>query len=523
MNNPHFEKTANTVQFMVDGKPFLALSGELHNSTASSAAYAGQFWGKLKSMNLNTVILGVSWGEIEPEEDVFHFEVVDELVKAAHAHGLKLMLIWFATWKNAASTYPPEWVKTDLERFSRVLHINGHKNAAISCFNEACCLADAKAFAALMRHLKETDLHHTVIALQVQNECGVLGTARDYSEQANRQFAMPIPQELATYLKKHREELHPYLLEYLDAECGNGNWKQVFHELAEEVFMCYYTARFINRVAEAGKAEYGLPMFVNGWPEQCEREPAGLHPSGGPTSQMLDIWRCAAPALDVLAGDLYLENFVQECAAYTRLKHNPLFIPEARKDKWVLAHAFYAFANHDAICFSPFGIEEIERENYIPQDMNIQSIFQTMTGGDTSELLGKTYGLLANLMPTICRYRGTGKMKGILQDRLMDSVVNFSHYTFRIKYKNFIDLVDIPGGGMMIELNPHEFLVAGMNFSAIPVPCPGNPEQVELVSLEEGHFEGEQWICDRVLNGDELHIVLHGNPKLFKIRLFNFQ
>lgn len=397
-----------------------------------------------------------------------------------------------------------------------------HKSLNCSVVSENCCVVHKGPLSKLMEYLRENDENRTVIAVQVENESGVLGTPRDHSAEASRFFEQNIPASLSEYLLAHRGNLGPVLERSINWERPDGTWQEVFQEASSEAFMCYYTARYIDKVVQAGKEEYPIPMYVNGWPSQCGNEPAGLHPSGGPTSEMLDIWKCAAPHIDIFAGDLYLENFADECAAYTRLEGNPLFIPEARKDKWVMAHAFYAIANHDALCFSPFGIERIEEENVIPENQNIQSIFQTMTGGDTSELLRQTYGILKNLTEIIYRFRGTGKMKGILQGRLMDAAVTFSKYSFRVKFSNFVDRTEVPAGGFVLELGPDEFLVVGANFSLTPVPNPGNPEQVEILSLEEGCFQGTEWVCKRRLNGDELHIAHSEQPGVLKVKLMTF-
>jgi len=103
----------------VDGKPFLALAGELLNSSATSVEYMKAVWPKLAEAKLNTVLAGVSWNQIEPQEGKFDFRVLDGVIEGARAHNLRLVLLWFGTWKNGLSSYPPDWVKKDFERFPR--------------------------------------------------------------------------------------------------------------------------------------------------------------------------------------------------------------------------------------------------------------------------------------------------------------------------------------------------------------------------------------------------------------------
>ncbi|HJX72107.1 MAG TPA: hypothetical protein VJ346_09150 [Bacteroidales bacterium] len=73
--------------------------------------------------------------------------------------------------------------------------------------------ADAGAFAQMMKHIKETDsLYQTVIMIQVQNEVGILGSTRDFSDSANEAFNSPVPAELLDYLTKNKETLLPELI-----------------------------------------------------------------------------------------------------------------------------------------------------------------------------------------------------------------------------------------------------------------------------------------------------------------------
>ena len=117
---PALKKNGAVTQMFVDGKPFLMLAGELHNSSASSIDYMKPIWNHLSELNLNTVIGTVNWELLEPEEGKFDFTLVDAQINEARVRNMRLVLIWFATWKNATSTYAPLWVKLDTRRFPRV-------------------------------------------------------------------------------------------------------------------------------------------------------------------------------------------------------------------------------------------------------------------------------------------------------------------------------------------------------------------------------------------------------------------
>ena len=104
---------------MVGDKPFIMLSGEVHNSNSSSVEYMEQVYDKADALGLNSLLLPVTWELIEPEEGKFDFSLVDGLIIQARRRGKKLGLLWFGAWKNAQCYYAPEWVKTDLKRFKR--------------------------------------------------------------------------------------------------------------------------------------------------------------------------------------------------------------------------------------------------------------------------------------------------------------------------------------------------------------------------------------------------------------------
>jgi hypothetical protein len=114
---PALKKNGAVTQMMVDGKPFLMLAGELHNSSASSIEYMKPVWTKLSDLRLNTVIGTVSWELLEPQEGKLDFTLADAQIREARQRNLRLVLIWFATWKNGNSSYAPLWVKADPHRF----------------------------------------------------------------------------------------------------------------------------------------------------------------------------------------------------------------------------------------------------------------------------------------------------------------------------------------------------------------------------------------------------------------------
>jgi hypothetical protein len=498
---PCLRQQGVTTQLVVDDKPFVILGGELHNSSASSLAYMEPVWPKLVALHLNTVLAVVSWELLEPEEGRFDFALVDGLLAGARQHHLRLVLLWFGSWKNGVSSYIPGWVKRDLARFPRVQPQAGNHVEVLTPLGETSCAADARAFGALMRHLKEVDgTQHTVLMVQVENEVGLLGASRDHSPLAEAAFAQNPPAELLDYFQSHKENLIPEFRRYWEAAGFQtaGTWTEVFGAGADEAFMAWHMARYVGKVAAAGKAQYPLPMYANAWLVQHEGEKAGQYPSGGPVSKVLDIWRAAAPALDFLAPDIYLPDFKAVCASYTR-SGNPLFVPEARSDP---GQVFYALGQHEAMGFCPFGIDSLSPDHPLKD----------------------SYQLLAELMPLLVQNQGAGRMIGLLQYKEDSQQVELAGYHLEVSFRREGDR---SGYGLVVASGPDEFLAAGsgvgIHFSA---RTPG-PHHTGILSVEEGRFQDGRWIPGRRMNGDEdaggWRLQLPpGPPSLQRIKLYRY-
>ena len=353
-NIPHLSKQGNTTQLIVDQKPFIIFGGELGNSTFTSFGNMETVWPKLKSLNLNTVLAPVYWELIEPKEGEFDFELLDRLIEEARRNDLKLVLLWFASWKNSMSSHVPSWVKLDQKRFPRVKDNNGISHEILTPFSEDNLNADLRAFSILMAHIKEIDeKENTVILVQPENEIGMLPSARDYHPLANEKFNKPVPDELINYLTKNKNNLAPELVSHWK-ENGyktEGNWEEIFGTglHTDEIFMAWYFAEYTNKIVKAGKKEYNLPMFVNAALNAPNKKP-GEYPSAGPLPHLLDIWKVAAPNIDFYSPDFYNPRFKHWNDLYTR-NGNPLFIPEHRFDSTVAAKAIYAIGHYEAIGF----------------------------------------------------------------------------------------------------------------------------------------------------------------------------
>ncbi len=482
---PHLEKRGVATQLIVDGKPFLMLSGELHNSSSSSLEYMKPIWGKLRAMGLNSVVTPLSWELIEPKEGSFDFTLVDGLIEQARQENVKIVFLWLASWKNGLSSYEPVWVKQDARRFPRVVE-HGSPVEILSPQSAATQEADARAFAALLRHIKEKDARdHTVLMMQVENEVGVLGDSRDHSEVANKAFAGAVPAQLTQYLQAHRDSLYPDLKQLWDenGDKTSGTWTEIFgdSERADEIFMAWNYARFIHAVAAGGKAEYNLPMYVNTW-LAGETTPPGEYPSGGPEPRVLDVWKAAGTGLDFYAPDLYSANFEEWCRRYHR-DGNPLYMPETRGGAAGAANVFYALGEEAGFGFSPFAIE---------------------SEASDKDPLGESYSVIANLAPLLAEHQSKGDVHGFVLDHDRSSVdFTMNGYTLHVSLDEIFGGQAESGFGLIMADGKDAFLGAGKGFKVTFKERPETGQHVGLGAIDEGTFVDGKWVAGRRLNGDE--------------------
>jgi len=480
---PHLKNQGNSKQLIVNGKPTILLSAELTNSAGSSMDYMEPIWPKLKRLNLNAVIAPIYWELIEPEEGKFDFTTLDELIGSARKFDLKLVLLWFGSWKNAGSSYPPAWVRQNTKRFPHRQTPEGENTNALSCFAMEAWSADAKAFASAMKHLKEIDgTKNTVVSVQVQNEPGVRNFPRDYSPEANKNFNSDVPRSLISFLQENKSILIPEF-DAIWKNSGyktNGSWSEIFGNDADEIFMAWYIASYIDKVAAAGKKEYPLPMYANSWLEAARSgQKPGEYPSGGPTAKMVPVYQAAAPHIDFLAPDIYRHDFAYVCDLFKRM-NNPLFIPETQMDPIIAANVFYA-VGEGALCFSPFGIDN------------------RLKNEDTLAL-ANSYRIISNLIPVITQYQGTGKMKGILVPPGETITMEMGDYQLNINANKEREL---PAYGIIITKENNEFLVAGDGFSVRFISKSKTLPHAEILWAYELVFKNNEWVKQRRLNGDE--------------------
>jgi hypothetical protein len=490
-------KNGEVTQLFVDGKPFIILGGQVGNASAFPERME-RAWPKLKELNANTVEFPVYWEQIEPEEGRFEFDALDQIIRGARENGLRAILLWFATWKNGTMDYVPAWVKSNPERFSRVINKAGEPIRVLSPHSQANLQADRKAYSELMKHLREIDgSEHTVILMQVQNEPGLRYSPRDYSPQATQLFNGPVPEQLVPVAELKALKKQP------------GTWKEVFgNRRAEEAFTAYYLSTFINEVARAGKEIYPLPTFVNVWMggegtndrfTEFDR-PGDSYPSGGAVSHMLDLWKASAPDIDMIGPDIYHQSptiYREILSRYSR-PDNPLLVVETRGSMKYARYFFYALADYSAVGFTPFSID------YGPEN-GLSSAFVPMA---------ENFRVIKPVLSKIAELQAAGKLQAAVEEEFIPGrMLYFDGYDilarFRPPFRSSgqplapTGLAEPSGRVLVGQLGPDEFLFVGFDAALDFKPSLGSQYTgVQFLLVEEGVYENDIWKRMEQRSGD---------------------
>ena len=526
---PRIVRNHGRYALYVDGAPYLILGGQAHNSSDWPATLPG-VWKAGEHMNANTIELPIYWEQFEPQQGKFDNSTLDLVLKQAREHHFHLVLLWFGSWKNGNMSYTPTWIKTNPSRYPRAEDANGLPLDSLSAVSESNLNADRTAFSAFMRHLKTADSEHTVLMVQVENEAGMYRSTRDYSPAAQKLFNGQVPETLLNALHKHA-----------------GTWREVFGASADEDFQAWSVARYIGEVAQAGKAECSLPLYVNAaLRDPLPQAPSGYnldtsYPSvfeyGGPTDLVLEIWKAAAPAIDLIAPDNYFSDYPRYTRALDlyRRPDNALFVPETGGGPGAAGFLFTT-VGYGGIGFSPFGIDSVTNRNISAQGiMNPQNLTRpTSDAVQNPDALAIGYALLGSMDREIARWNFDGKLQAVSKDPNANAeTMMFGKWKAIIRYGlppygdgHRGDPDPVPQGSVLVvQLSADSFLVTGFHARVdFRIADPESTKQRQFLTVEEGGYHAGQWKTTRLLNGDETDFGLNFSsvPEILKVTLATY-
>jgi beta-galactosidase GanA len=505
--------------FTVDGAPFLMLGGQANNSS-NYPAMLPEVWPVIHRIHANTLEIPVAWEQVEPVEGRFDFSWIDTLLREARENHVRLVLLWFGTWKNTGPSYAPEWVKLDTRRFPRMKTADGKTHSVLSPHFRTTLEADKGAFVRLMEHLRDADPDNQVIMVQVENEMGSYGLARDHSPEAERLFRGPVPAELVRKLGKKP-----------------GTWTEVFGDFADQAFASWSMARYADEIAAAGKAVKDLPMYCNSaLGNPFDAKAASTTPSGGPQWNMIDVWRAAAPHIDLVAPDIYNrdEREVSVLLGYYDRPDNTLMVPETGNS---IDHArfFWEALGHGAIGYAPFGMDATGYSNY---PLGAKALDAETLDAFTSKFrlfapIARTWAGIAASHPTWGIAKGADAADRSTTMGRWKVTAQFELWEFGERDWTWIKSDPHPakgkplGGAVVVQLGPDEFLVSGSDARVrFGLDKPGAGENGMMLRVEEGTYdEAGRWVMRRVWNGDETDYGLNftSEPVLLKVKLGTYQ
>ena len=511
---PRLVKQDGRYALLVDGAPFLMLGAQSNNSSDWPATLP-KVWPAIEYLHANTLETPIYWEQFEPKQGQFDYSAVDTVLTQAREHHVHLVLLWFGTWKNGSQHYMPEWMKLDPQRYSHVMNKNGEYIDSPSPFATASMEADKRAFGALMRHLKQADSERTVLMVQVENETGTYGSVRDYCPEANKLFDGPVPPEILKAMGK-------------TPATPDANWETVFGPEAEVYFHAWAIAKYVGEVAAAGKAAYPLPLYVNAaLRDPLTPEVPVTYESGGPTDNVIPIWKAEAPAIDVLAPDIYLsgtEQYLKTLDLYHR-PDNALFVPETSGAVHEARFLFSALGLQ-AIGYSPFGLDYTRNRPTLPGEPDAKNTFLDPTA--------QNYGLIAPMMRDVAKLNFEGKLQATAElDDASTQTLHFGYWDAVVTYGGGRRLMananqnrEPLGRALVAQLGGNQFLVTGFNCSVDFRPAgaeqqrksgnivvgtgqtpsaliDGKWQHRQFLRVEEGAYENGAFKLQRILNGDQ--------------------
>lgn len=515
---PRIDRSGAHPTLLVDGAPYLILGAQMNNSSAFAATLP-QVWPTMEKLGVNTVEAPVYWEVVEATEGHFDFGSVDMLLAQARQHHVRLILLWFGTWKNGSPGYAPAWVKQDGRRFPLARTAGGKASFSMSPFGAETMAADVRAFTALMQHLKAADAVRTVLLVQVENEAGQWGNPRDHGAEAERMFAAPVPAEVLAAMGKAGTQ---------------AGWAETFGRDADGFFSAWAIARYVEQVAAAGKRVYALPLYVNAaLKNPLHDDGPGSFESGGPVYDVLPIWHGEAPSVDILAPDIYSPGYAFYSAVLKQygVGWNPLLVPETGNSA-PYARYLFAVLGAGGLGWSPFGMDQTGYVNY--------PLGAPRINDETLAPYVLDFQIVGPMQREIARLNGQDRVRGSAENAdVHTETLRFAaqsgvaaRWTAKVSYGQPTFYSDKPAPGnakaegeaLVAQLGPDEFLVTGVHARVDFEAEAGGAMQRMWLSVEEGMYVKGVWKMSRIWNGDQTDYGLNFTslPQVLRVRVLAY-
>jgi hypothetical protein len=470
---PEILRSGSKQQLLVDGRPFLVLGLQWDCDSCMSRDEMVPLFGYARRLHANTAALPLYWSEVEPEPGNYQFELLDERLHEARANGLRIVLLWFATWKNACSFYCPDYVRDDPSKYPLALSAQGVPAPSLCPLGEQTFARDRAALVSVLEHLRDVDQQHTVILFQIENEPGLITTARCHCARCDEQFVL-------------------------------GTWEEDWGPDADEAFSAACIADYIDRLAQSAKQVLPIPYYVNVAIPAAAGATPGRYFSGGAVPWMLELFRSRCPSLDLIAPDIYASGYrdFQHLSAHYRQLSGPLYVAEHSSDPAGRAerNVFYAIGEHAAIGFDPWAIDAA-----FPDIEAGEAFLDVATGVFRPHALrlSDSYLAIARAMAPIIEAQGT--------DRLFTFVQEDGERRSGFCAEGCDVLLDYhdperKARGFVIQESPDTFLLIGVGFSAsFREPRPSVAAR-HISHAEWGYFDDNRFVT--------LHRIRREHPEL---------
>jgi beta-galactosidase GanA len=251
------------------------------------------------------------------------------------------------------------------------------------------------------------------------------------------------------------------------------------------------------------------------------------------TDHVLDIWKAAAPSLDLIAPDIYMSQYAQYVKvldAYARAGDkskggNALFVPESGN---AAAYPRYLFAalGHGAIGWSTFGLD---LTGYANAPLGAPVVDEKLI-----DLFALDYTLIGPMQREIARLNFEGKLQAVAEDPAVHSQeLRFGPWTATVAYglRVFGRAANAPGNpepvgrALVAQLGPDEFLVTGVSARVDFRPSDAaSGKHREFVRVEEGSYVEGKWKFLRIWNGDQTDYGLNftTQPQVLRVTLMTY-